>query len=258
MTPLLKEVNFSNPLFVIDVGNTSLTCGFIKNGRLTRVKTVIHDNIPKFIKKLSSSGIITSYDVIIACVVPKILRFIKNEFNGTSIRKMWVSGENLPIKLNHKYFDLKRLGVDRRVNIFGALRRFGAPCLIFDFGTALTVDYIARNGVFEGGLIIPGPQVALQALAQKTALLPKNLRLPAHAPASLGRNTRDCMKAGILEGYGAMAEGLMTRFKKRYGKNLRVIATGGFSKTVQRYVKGFDVIDPHHTLKSLALLWASR
>ncbi len=242
-------------LLVIDVGNTALTYGWAhKIGRLTGVKTILHSDIPKIANKLSPSGKFSHFDTVISSVVPKITPILKKHLGGISRAPVWVAGQNLPVKIRHNYFNLNKLGIDRRVNAWGAAKLYGAPVLIFDYGTALTVDFVSRNQTFAGGLIIPGPQIAFQALAQKTALLPKNLRLPEKAPRLLGRNTAACMKAGILEGYGAMAQDLIRRFKARYGKNIHVLATGGFAKTIARHAHGFDRIDPHHTLKSLALL----
>jgi len=63
------------------------------------------------------------------------------------------------------------------------------------------------------------------------------------------------MESGILEGYGSMTDELILRFRKRYGKNLRVLATGGFAKMLYPYTKHIDIIDPKHSIKSLLALW---
>ena len=129
------------------------------------------------------------------------------------------------------------------------------PLLVIDYGTAITFDYISRGGIFEGGMIIPGPEIAFQSLIEKAALLPKKIRLPERSASFLGRSTYDCMASGILQGYGAMTEGLITRFKKRFGPRLKVIATGGFSSRLAGFTRSFDVLDPRHSIKSLRLIF---
>jgi type III pantothenate kinase len=128
------------------------------------------------------------------------------------------------------------------------------PMLVIDYGTAITFDYINAKGVFLGGMIIPGPETAYRALGQRAALLPKGLPLPKKSKSFLGRDTRRCMESGILEGYGAMTDELVLRFRKRYGKNLRVLATGGFAEVLRPYTKHLDIIDPKHSIKSLLAL----
>ena len=145
--------------------------------------------------------------------------------------------------------------MDRKVNIYGAIRMYRLPLLVIDYGTAITFDYIDPKGVFRGGMIIPGPETSYRALGEKAALLPKGLSLPKKARSFLGRNTRDCMESGILEGYGAMTDELILRFRKRYGKNLRVLATGGFAGVIAPYAKHIDIVDPKHSIKSLLALW---
>jgi type III pantothenate kinase len=129
------------------------------------------------------------------------------------------------------------------------------PIIVIDYGTAITVDYIDSKGIFQGGMIIPGPETAYRALGQRAALLPKKLTFPKKARSFIGRGTQECMESGILEGYGAMTDELIARFRKRYGKNLRVLATGGFAGVIRPYTKHVDSIDPRHSIKSLLALF---
>ena len=145
--------------------------------------------------------------------------------------------------------------MDRKVNAYGAIRMYSLPLLVIDYGTAITFDYIDRKGVFQGGMIIPGPETAYRALGQQAALLPKNLAFPKKAKAFLGKNAKKCMESGILEGYGAMTDELIRRFRKRYGKNLRVLATGGFAEVIRPFTRNINIFDPRHSIKSLLALW---
>ncbi len=242
-------------ILAIDIGNTAATLGFYEGGRLLDFRSTNYNNIPKYAKKCLSGGKNCHLDIVISSVFPKITSFLKCKLQNTNRIMVWVVGSNLPIKIDHKYSNYNTLGVDRSINIYGATRIYRLPILIIDYGTAITFDYVSAKGVFLGGLIIPGPETAFQALSKRAALLPKNLPLPKKTRTFLGRNTRECMESGILEGYGAMTDELILRFRKRYGKNLRVLATGGFFEVIRPYTKHIDIVDPRHSIKSLLALF---
>ncbi len=242
-------------ILAIDIGNTAATVGFYQGGRLISFKSMKYNDIPRFAIKTVRSGRNHHLDVIISSVFPKITRFLKCKLQNINGVHIGTVGGNFKIKIKHNYINYNRLGVDRKVNIYGAVRMYRPPLLVIDYGTAITFDYIDPKGVFRGGMIIPGPETSYRALCQKAALLPKGLSLPKKAKSFLGKSTRECMESGILEGYGAMTDELILRFRKRYGKNLRVLATGGFAERLRPYTKNIDIIDPKHSIKSLLALW---
>lgn len=242
-------------ILAIDIGNTAATFGFYEGGRLITFGSSCYNSIPKYASKLVKSGKSYHLDIVISSVVPKITCFLKCKLQSINGIKVWILGQNLPIKINHNYNNINALGIDRKINIYGAIRIYRGPILIIDYGTAITFDYLDAKGVFQGGMIIPGPEVTLRALSQKAALLPKELSMPKRTKSFLGRNTRECMESGILEGYGAMTDELILRFRERYGKNLRVLATGGFSQVIRPYTKHIDIVDPKHSVKSILALF---
>ncbi len=242
-------------LILFDVGNTAVKYGIYQGSRFQAHGFVKINDIPKFVKKLTKSGKNNLINIVISSVVPKISDILKKEFGRIPKAKLWFLGQNLPISIKHRYQNIKKLGMDRIVNVYGALRMYKPPLAVLDFGTAITLDYVSAKGVFEGGMIIPGPETALKALSDKAALLPKNLVFPKKHKAFLGRSTKDCMESGILEGYGALTEGLIRRTKDKYGSKVRVIATGGLSEVIKTYSQGIDILDPHHSIKSLLILF---
>lgn len=241
-------------LVLLDIGNTAATCGIYKNGRLLQFLTLLYNDIPKYVKNCQKSGINESIDIVISSVVPKITSKLEGALKGKN-RRIWVVGKNLPVLLKHRYSRKNTLGIDRIVNMYGALKIYGGPALVVDFGTAVTFDYLSSKGIFEGGMIVPGPQLSFQCLIERAAQLPKKARLPEKAHSFLGTDTLGCLTSGILEGYGAMTDGLIERFKSKYGKNLKVIATGGFACHLKPYVSAVDIFDPQHSIKALLLLY---
>jgi type III pantothenate kinase len=154
------------------------------------------------------------------------------------------------------------VGADRLVNALAAARLHGAPAVVADFGTASTFDAVAPDGAFLGGAIAPGLELGLEALAARTAKLPRiELRAPERA---IGRDTVSAIQSGAVLGYQALATGLLARIRRELADELgmptgavRTILTGGLSAAPwAAAIDGVDVIDPDLTLKGLAILHA--
>lgn len=242
-------------LIAFDIGNTAVTYGVAEKGTLKRFGSCIFNDIPKFIQNCSISGKNNQLNVIISSVVPENTKKLGSILSHHKACKVWVLGQNLKLHLKSRYHS-KQIGIDRLVNVYGGLKFFKAPFLVIDFGTAITFDYVSPKGVFEGGMIIPGPELSFQALIQKAAKLPKKARLPLKSPHFLGTNTLDSLKSGILEGYGSLTDELISRFKKRFGSGLKVIATGGFSHHLKPYTRSLKTIEPKLSVKSLIAIAA--
>jgi type III pantothenate kinase len=244
-------------LILLDVGNTAATYGVYDKGRFLQTGSCLHSDIPKLAFVCSKSGKNNPLEIIISSVVPKVTQKVRSLL-GEKGCKTWVAGANLPVPIKHHYPKAQKPGIDRLVCLYGASKLYQAPALVIDFGTAITFDYLSAKGVFEGGMIIPGPELSFQTLVQRAALIPKTLRLPRRASAFLGTNTLACLSSGILEGYGAMTDGLIERFKSKYGNRLKVIATGGFAGHLKPYTRHLKTIDPLLCIKSLLILFNSR
>jgi type III pantothenate kinase len=153
-------------------------------------------------------------------------------------------------------------GADRLVNALAAARLHGTPAIVVDFGTATTFDCVAADGAYVGGAIAPGLELGLEALAARTARLPRiELRTPDRA---IGRDTIGAMQSGTIFGYQALVGGLLARIRDELADSAGVrpadvtaILTGGLSAAPwARSLDGIDAIDPDLTLKGLAILHA--
>jgi type III pantothenate kinase len=242
-------------LILLDIGNTAATYGVYHGGRFLQTGSCLYNDIPKLADFCSQNGVDTkSISFVVSSVVPKITQKI-----ALSLRKkgcqLWIAGANLPVPVKHRYPKSQKPGIDRLVCLYGAMKLYKAPVLVIDFGTAITFDYLSKKGVFEGGMIVPGPELSFQALIQRAALISKTLQLPRKTSSFLGRNTMECLSSGVLEGYGAMTDGLIERFKAQYGRGLKVIATGGFAGHLKPYSRHLKTVDPVLSIKSLLLLY---
>lgn len=248
-------------LLVLDIGNTAVTYGLYNRDRSSKMDlpvsiksgSLLYNDIPKFVKNCSKSGLNINNKVVISSVVPKIIHKLKMLFKPLGWQ-VSIAGQDLKVPIRHRYPKGQYPGIDRLVNLYGAAALYRKPLLVIDYGTAITFDYLSSKGVFEGGMIVPGPELSFQALIKKAALLPKKMSLPHKAPSFIGKSTLSCLTSGVLQGYGAMTDELIRRFKSKLSRNLKVVATGGFSRHLHPYCKEINVVDPLLSVKSLFLL----
>jgi type III pantothenate kinase len=124
---------------------------------------------------------------------------------------------------------------------------------VVDFGTGLTFNAISAEGDYLGGAIAPGIGIAAEALFQRAAKLPPvDLSTP---PSVIGRNTAHSMQSGLIFGYVSLVEGMVTRFKRELGPEMKVIATGGYTEIIARETQMIDVVAPSLTLDGLRIIW---
>jgi type III pantothenate kinase len=246
-------------IIILDIGNTAVTYGIYDNDsrRMLECSSSGIDALPKIIKKSFENGGTRVHTCLISSVVPKNTQLAVKSLKKFKTISVKIVGRDISIPVKSNYRQKNKLGIDRTLNIYGALQRYQAPLLVIDAGTAITVDFVSKKRIFEGGMIIPGPEIAFRALIDRAALLPKNLSFPSKTSGFIGQTTEDCMNSGILEGYGAMLDGLIERFRTRYGENTRAIMTGGYSHILKSFCEKIDAWDPNLSIQALLLLHRS-
>jgi len=153
-------------------------------------------------------------------------------------------------KSEHQYDALIREAEDY---VAAACEIYGFPCLIVDFGTATKYEVINEKGEFVAAVFSPGIGIAADALCSRAAQLPM---IEIKKPASiLNANTVECMQAGLVYGYIGQVEYIVEQIKKEMGlPDLKVIATGGFSKIFAQELSCIDQYDAALTLKGLQII----
>ncbi|HHQ49143.1 MAG TPA: type III pantothenate kinase, partial [Acidobacteria bacterium] len=146
----------------------------------------------------------------------------------------------------------QELGADRLCDAVAAHEAYGGPCLVLDFGTALTWEVVSARGEYLGGVIAPGPGVTAEALFSKTAKLPMVAMTPP--PRVIGKGTVDSIQSGIFYGYLGLVEGVTRRILEELGE-APVIATGGFARVIAEHCSLIDHVEPELTLRGLHILW---
>ncbi len=223
-------------LLAIDVGNTN-TVFAIFEGRERmgqwRLSTKADRTADEYAAALSQLMGLKDIDyravsaIIISSVVPLAitpLRWMSRDFFGCTA---YVVHQDLALPIQIKINNPQEVGADRVVNAVAAQQRYDLPLVIVDFGTATTFDVVDEDGAYCGGAIAPGVNLALHALHNAAASLP---RIAVEVPPNvIGRSTITAMRSGIYWGYVGLIEGLIERIEKEYGKHMKVVATGGLA-----------------------------
>ncbi|MFA5146013.1 MAG: type III pantothenate kinase [Candidatus Omnitrophota bacterium] len=245
-------------VLTIDIGNTNITAGIFRNGHIAgkiKLPTADRLNYAGGIGRLIKRAGLDMEDVgeiVISSVVPSALSLVLGRLRRVARCRISVTGKDVTVPVKNLYRNRGEVGQDRLVNAYAAGELYGAPAVVIDFGTAITFDIVSRSGAYLGGLILPGIDMGLSSLYERTALLPR-VELK-RAVSIVGKDTKSSMRGGILFGYGAMCDGLVSSYRRKLGRDTKVIATGGNAKLIRRYTKSIRVVDDDLTLKGLYLI----
>jgi type III pantothenate kinase len=247
-------------ILAIDIGNTTVSFGVFNQNRLSKRFSAATEMLSKkgpdrIISKLrlTNASQMPIEAAIISSVVPKASKVLIAVLQKTLNIRCYLLGKDLKVPIKNLYAKPRQVGCDRLVNAYACSMLYKTPAIIVDFGTAITFDYIDKNGSYLGGLITPGIKMSLEALASRTALLPKvSLRRPKNL---IGKDTAESIRSGLVHGFSAMCEGLIDRIKIKYSKKAIVISTGGYSEEFSHYCRQIETVDKDLTLKGLNLIY---
>jgi type III pantothenate kinase len=247
-------------LLVLDVGNTTTVIGIydgetlVKHWRLMSERHTSDELGIYLLNLLDICGIPrTSIDgAIYSSVVPSLDMALSEGLREyLSVDPVKVSS-SLDLGIDIAYSPRHEVGADRLVNSVAGKARYGAPLIVVDFGTAITLDILNSEGAYLGGTISPGLVTGMEALFGRTAKLPQ---VSLEPPKSvIGNNTIGSIQAGILFGNAGLVDFLVRKTWDELGSRTPVAATGGHAAAIASISETITAVDPWLTLEGLRLI----
>lgn len=249
-------------ILAIDIGNTNIVIGCCDDEKIYFVERLSTDNTKTELEyAISFKNVLELYNInpkdidggIISSVVPPITNIVRESAEKVLGKSVKIVGPGVKTGLNILMDNPAQVGSDRIVNAVAAINEYPAPLIIIDMGTATTLCVVDEKKNYIGGMILPGIRVSLDALATRASQLSK---ISIEAPKkTIGKNTLDCMRSGIINGNAACIDGLVSRIEKELGQKATVLATGGLAKKVIPYCEQEIIIDDELLLKGLRLIY---
>jgi type III pantothenate kinase len=251
----------------IDVGNSQIVVGLFADGDGVGTGELVHHwrvaTHPQYTadefalqlgQLLALDGLVLSSvtGTVVACVVPPLQVALRQ----MTTRRLAVPSvivepgvrTGMPVLVDNP----REVGADRIADAVAAFERYGGPTIVVDFGTATNFEVISAKGEYLGGVLFPGVEVSLNALAAKAALLPRVEMVPPRS--ILGKNTVESLQSGLFFGFGALVDGVCAQLKEVVGP-ATVVATGGLAPLLLPATKSVDHHEPWLTLHGLRTIY---
>ncbi len=248
-------------ILAIDIGNTNIVFGvssgegWLKVWRIQTDAAKTADEYEVIFTSLFASSNIEKSEIdrtVLSSVVPRLIRPF-NEMLERLLGHLPLLVEpslypKLPLEIMSPY----EIGTDIVADATAAFIRYGGPCMVIDFGTAITFTTILKSGRIAGVAIVPGLQTALKALTGNTAQL-RDVQLVA-PPSVLGDNTIHAIQSGLVLGFAGLVDSIVNRTEAEISEKLKVVATGGLSSVLQNISSRIELIDENLTLDGLKFM----
>ena len=247
-------------LLAIDVGNSNTSVGLFDEDKtllfLATLDTDSRKTADQICVDLMNLFTLYHFDftqvtgAILCSVVPPLNFMMQKALTRLLGKPPMVVGPGVKTGLNIRLSVQTQVGADIVADAVSALEKFPAPIITIDMGTATTIGVISEGRNYEGGLLLPGVNVSLEALSRRAAQLP-DISLQ-HPKSLIGKNTEDCMRSGIVYGTAGMLDGIIDRIREEFpGKEVTVVATGGNAPVIVRYCRNKIVYDKYLLMDGL-------
>jgi type III pantothenate kinase len=249
-------------LLVVDVGNTQTHLGAFRDGELLhdwRFATVRDSTADELGARLRSLLVLRelAFSDLDASILSSTVPQLRPEWTAMAERylghEMPVVGPGLKTGMPIRMDNPREVGADRLVNAVAAYERLGGPCVIVDFGTAITYDVVGEGGEYVGGIIAPGVEISMEALTSRAAAIPKIDLTPPRA--LIGKSTVEAIRSGVIYGFAAQVDGMLERLRDELGDDTAAVATGGLAEAIVPFCEQISEVDPLLTLTGLRLIY---
>jgi type III pantothenate kinase len=244
-------------LLAIDVGNTQTVLGLFDGDSLAqhwRIATEAHrtgDELGVFLHGFVGDAELEG--VVLSSTVPRLLDAY-GELAGRRGIELLALGPGVRTGIPIRYDDPREVGPDRIANSVAALERYGAPCVVVDFGTSTNFDVVSAAGEYVGGVLAPGVEISMDALFARAARLFKVDYV--EPPTAIAKNTANALQSGLVYGFAGQVDAIVGRIRAELeAPDAPVVATGGLADLIAPHSQTIGAIDPWLTLEGLRLVW---
>src|SRR5436309_8191523 len=233
-------------LLAIDVGNTSTVFGLYEGvtlGDHWRLATERHktgDELGALYRSFLELGRVDG--IALSSTVPQLSRSYAEFAGRYTAADLLELGPGVKTGIPVRYDDPREVGPDRIANAVAAADRYGAPCIVVDFGTSTNFDVVSAEAEYVGGVLAPGIEISMDALFRRAARL-RNVDF-IEPPSVIGKTTVASLQSGLVYGFAGQVDGIVGRIRGELGIVARAIATGGLADLIVPHSTTVELVDP--------------
>jgi type III pantothenate kinase len=245
-------------LLAVDVGNTQTALGLFDGDTLTEHRRLATDGnrtgdeLGALLGDLVDLGSVDG--ICLSSTVPALIREYELFAERWAKAPLLVVEPGVRTGIPMRHDAPHQVGPDRIVNSVAAMERYGAPCIVVDFGTSTNFDVVSSEGEYVGGVLAPGIEVSMEALFARAARLTKVDF--AEPQAAIGKTTEQALQSGLVYGFTGQVDRIVEEIRRELGADARAVATGGLADLIVPHSRTIELVDPWLTLEGLRLVWA--
>jgi type III pantothenate kinase len=244
-------------LLAVDAGNTQTVFGLYDGAELAehwRIATERNRSGDELGASYKSFLDLAHIDgIVLSSTVPQLSRSYAEFAARYTSAELLELGPGVKTGIPVRYDDPREVGPDRIANAVAAADRYGAPCIVVDFGTSTNFDVVSADAEYVGGVLAPGIEVSMEALFERAARLRK---VDFIEPASvIGKTTVAALQSGVVYGFAGQVDGIVKAIRGELGEDARAIATGGLAELIYPHATTIERVDLFLTLEGLRLVW---